>query len=177
MRKFKFLWVWIVVAAFAILTPLAFASFGVKGGTNHQFTTEITDVQFGSGVNWSTTGAVLNHYGVNWSAINGINMSAINWVGTNFLTGGAGAYAGINWTNVYITNSGINWYDMVLQQSNQGLTTGVNWNDLNPVAGGINWMTVTKSAADNTILCVKAGQIGKCYSGFSSTGAGSCNCM
>jgi hypothetical protein len=86
---------------------------------------------------------------------------------------------GINWQDIpqVVQNYNVNWNDVVAQQESQGLTTGINWNDLNPVAGGINWMIVTKGAADNTILCVKGGQPGKCADSFSASGSGSCTCI
>lgn len=86
---------------------------------------------------------------------------------------------GINWQALpsVVQNYNVNWNDIILAQKNQGLTTGINWNDINPVAGGINWMTLLHSAPDNTIVCVKAGQPGKCNASFSASGAGSCNCI
>jgi len=71
----------------------------------------------------------------------------------------------------------VNWTDIQLQQVSQGLTTGINWNYLNTSTGGVNWMQVTKTASDNSILCVKGGQIGKCSAAFSASGSGSCTCI
>ncbi len=119
---------------------------------------------------------------VNWNSINGlstINTGAVNWPSVNALaTVNSGA---VNWPNINLTatinNGGVNWNSVIASQVSQGLTTGINWNDLNPTAGGINWMVVTKTAADNSILCVKGGQIGKCSASFSASGAGSCTCI
>lgn len=167
-----------------VLVSECWATFGVKTGSNGQWTIEITDIQLGKSVNWTYSGSVLTLNGTNWQNISGVNLSQVNW--TNAFIPGSGinwsSVTGantsmINWTNNYLPNAGINWYDIQASQMGQGTTTGINWYELNPIAGGINWMVVTKAAADNTILCVKSGGIGKCASGFSASGAGSCTCI
>jgi hypothetical protein len=155
------------IAAF-IFGPFVFGQGFSTGGFqtntyNGPFTVNMTNI------NW-TDATNLSGY-VNWYNVNLVSSSlAANWATLN---GGV-----VNWTNMNgLSNAGINWADIVVAQKTLGLSTGINWNYLNPSTGGLNWMAIIHGNPDNKVLCTKNGQIGVCATGFSASGAGSCNCM
>lgn len=166
---------YLLIAAISIWSILAYADVTIKRDGQNVGRVEEINIKTGATCTGVTCigGAGRGQVGrIGESAyIDETNFTGVNWAALNDLG------LTVNWNNAQITNNGINWTDIQAQQLSQGTTSGINWADLNPVAGGINWTQVVKSGPDNALLCIKAGQIGRCTASFSSSGAGSCTCM
>ena len=135
MRKFNSLRLLNIFLAASIVTVCAGSALATVGfkTVSQSYTSEVTDMQFDAGTNWSYNGSILTVYGVNWQNISGSNLNQVNWTNANI------GPSGINWQQIKGANlSQVNWVG-----SNILANSGVNWQALRVANGNtsssINW--------------------------------------